>query len=122
MSEEPKASEAASDDPEALTEAKKILGKREWPVTIVLGTPVEFGKETIESLEFKKGSFGVLKGLNIGVDRAPSYEELMMIASRLCGRPLKVIESLDPDDADEVMGIALGFFGRCRGAGKMLSG
>lgn len=111
-----------ADDPTALAEAKKILGKREWPITIHLGTPIQFGKEAIEELVFQKGSFGVLKGLNIGIDRTPSYEELMTIASRLCGRPLKVIESLDPDDADEVLAVALGFFGRCRGAGKTLSG
>jgi len=112
----------SADDPEALAEAKKLLGKREWPVTITLGSPVTFGKELIESLVFQKGTFGVLKGMGVGIDRAPNVDELMMIASRLCGRPLKVIELLDPDDADEVLAIALGFFGRCRGAGRMLSG
>lgn len=113
-----------TDDPEALAEAKRILGDRQWPVTITLKTPIQFGKETIDSLVFQKGSFGVLKGIGngIGIDRAPNVDELMTIASRLCGRPSKVIEMLDPDDADEVIAIALGFFGRCRGAGRMLSG
>jgi hypothetical protein len=122
MSTESKPAEAAGDDPEALAEAKKLLGKREWPVTLMLGTPVAFGKETVESLLFQKGNFGILKGLGLSIDRAPNLDELMMIASRLSGRPLKVIELLDPDDADEVIAIALGFFARCRGAGKMLSG
>lgn len=114
--------QTATDDPEALAEAKRLLGDRQWPVVITLTTPVQFGKETIESLTFQKGNFGVLKGLSIPVDRTPTIDELMQIAARLCGRSVKVIESLDPDDVDEVIAVALGFFGRCRGAGKKLSG
>jgi hypothetical protein len=108
-----------ADDPEALAEAKKILGDRQWPVTIPLSVPVQAGKETIEELTFQRGNLGVLKG--IPIDRAPTMDELMVIASKLCERPIKVIEKLDPDDADEVIAIALGFIGRCRGAGKKLS-
>jgi hypothetical protein len=111
-------------DPAAagLALAKQLLGKREWPVTIKLATPIPFGKnEMIEELVFQKGSFGVLKGMNLSIDRAPTFDELMVIASRLCGRSTKVIEAVDPDDADEVFNIALGFFGRCRGASKTLS-
>jgi hypothetical protein len=111
-----------TDDPAALAEARRIVGDRPWPVTIKLSVPVPFGKnETIEELVFQKGNFGVLKGMNIPIDRTPHIDELMTIASRLCGRPLRVIEQLDPDDADEVVAIALGFFARCRGAGKSLS-
>jgi hypothetical protein len=106
------------EDPEALAEAKKILGDRQWPVEIRLGVPIQFGKESIESLTFQKGNFGMLKG--IPTERGPNWDELMVLASRLCGRSLKVIELLDPDDAAEVTAMALGFFGRCRGAGRML--
>lgn len=111
-----------ADDPEALAEAKRILAERAWPFTLALSVPIQFGKETLESLVFQKGNLGVMKGMNIPVDRTPNIDELMTIASRLCGRPLKVIEMLDPDDANEVVNIALGFFGRCRGAGKRLLG
>lgn len=104
----------------AEAEAKRILGDRQWPYTYKLGVPVEFGNETIESLVFQKGFLGVLKGIGAKVDSLPGMDELMLIASRLCGRPLKVIEMLDPGDADEVIAVALGFFGRCRGAGKKL--
>ena len=38
-----------------------------------------------------------------------------MIASRLCGKPLKVIEMLDSDDGSEVLEIAVSFFARCLG-------
>lgn len=114
---------AAEADPDAMAEAKRLLASssetQQWPMTIKLSVPVSFGKETVESLVFQKGNFGVLKGLSI--DRAPNVDELMLIASRLCGKSLKVIELLDPDDADEVIAIAMGFFGRCRGAGKRLS-
>ncbi len=106
-------------DAETLAEVERILGKRTWPATITLAVPIQFGKELIESLVFQKGTFGILKGMPS--DRTPNMDELMLIASRLCGKPLRVIELLDPDDADEVMAIALGFFGRCRGAGKTLS-
>lgn len=112
-----------ADDPEALAEAQRIVGARQWPVTVKLSVPVPFGKnELIEELVFQKGNFGVLKGLSLPIDRTPNIDELMTIASKLCGRPVKVIEQLDPDDADEVVAIAIGFFARCRGAGKVLSG
>jgi hypothetical protein len=107
-------------DAAALAEARKLLGAREWPFVLTLTTPVQLGKEQIDSLTFQKGNFGILKGLSLAVDRTPSMDDLMMIASRLCGRHLRVIELLDPDDADEVIAVALGFFGRCRGAGKLL--
>jgi len=109
-----------AENPEAFAEAKRFLGVGiEFPYTLVLGTPVKFGKDEIESIVFQKGNFGVLKGLSPG--RTPTYDEIMIIASRLSGRPVKVFELLDPDDVDEVTAVAMGFFGRCRGAGKKLS-
>jgi hypothetical protein len=107
-----------TDDKSAVAEAKRLLG--EWPVTVKLGTPVEFGKETIEELVFQKGNFGILKGMNIPTDRFPNLDELMTIASRLCGKSLKVIEMLDPDDAAAVSDVATLFFARCRGAGRRI--
>jgi len=109
------------EDPAAFAEAQRIAGERTWPATVRLGTPIEFGKETITELVFQKGNLGIIRGLNITFDTMPKYEELMAIAARLCGKSLKVIELLDPDDADEVITMAVGFFARCRGAGKKLS-
>ena len=106
------------DDPAAVAEAKRLLNA--WPVTVTLSAPITFNKETIDELVFPKGTFGVLKGLNIAIDRMPTIDELMMIASRLCGRPITVIERLDPDDASEVATVAILFFSRCRGAGKRI--
>ena len=110
---------SGSDEPNAVDAAKRLLDA--WPKTIRLSTPIEFGKnETIEELVFQKGNFGILKGLSIPIDRMPNLDELMVIAARLCGRPLKVIELLDPSDASEVADVATIFFSRCRGAGKKL--
>jgi hypothetical protein len=104
--------QARADDPEARAEAKRILGEQQWPVTLELGTPVEVDEETIESLVFQKGSFGVLSGIGAALDRMPGVDVLIPIAARLSGQSSKVIESLDPDDVSEVIAIALAFFGR----------
>lgn len=110
-------------DPEVIAAVKRFVGVGvEWPVTIALRTPVTFGKETIEALVFQKGNFGVLKGLGLDAAGPTPLDALMMIASRLCGRPLGVIERLDSDDVEEVVNIARGFFMRCQGAGNKLSG
>lgn len=84
-----------------------------WPRTVKLGTPVEFGKETITELVFQRGTVGIMKGIALAVDHVPNIDEVMVIACRLAGCSQKVIESLDPDDFAEVMAIALGFFNRC---------
>lgn len=115
---------AAIENPELMAEVKRYVGIGvEWPVTVALRTPVSFGKnETIEALVFQKGNFGTLKGLGLNITEEPSFDALMMIASRLCGRPLSVIERLDADDVDDVVRMARGFFSRCQGAGNKLSG
>lgn len=113
MSTTPDVSDAGSD---AESQVERVLGEREWPFTLKLHAPVDFGKQTIDALVFQKGKFGTLKG--IAIDRTPNADDLMMIASRLCGQPLKVIEGVDPEDAAEVMAIALNFFSRCQGVGR----
>lgn len=86
-----------------------------WPRVVRLAHPVDYGSERITQLEFRRGRMGDLKGMKLS-DTVPS-EQLMLIASRMCGQPIKVIESLDVDDAGEVMGIALVFFEKCLTAG-----
>lgn len=88
----------------------------QWPFTLTLSRPVTFGKESIEALEFRRGKMGDLKGLN--VDAVPSVNDIMIVASRLCGKPLKVIESLEDEDGSVVVEIVLSFFSRCLGAGR----
>lgn len=104
----------AVDDAQDL--AARAATNQMWPVTVTLKRPIEYGKDTIESLTFRRGRMGDLKGMK--VDSVPSADDIMLIGSRLCGKPLKVIESLDDDDSAEVMTIVLGFFARCLGAGE----
>jgi hypothetical protein len=89
---------------------------RQWPVTVKLKHPVDFGSERITSLEFRRGRLGDLKGMK--VDGVPPVDQLLLVASRLCGQPTKVLEMLEDDDGSEVLELALGFFARCLGAGK----
>lgn len=113
---------AVVEDP-VIAAAKRFVGVGvDWPVTVTLMCPVTFGKETVEALVFQKGNFGVLKGLGLDATTTPPIDALMVIASRLCGRPIAFIERLDPDDVEEVVAMARGFFYRCQGAGNKLSG
>lgn len=92
---------------------------RQWPVVVKLRKPIEFGRETIESLEFRRGKLGDLRG--VAIDKVPPIDHLLLIASRLSGKPIKVIESLEDEDAEEVLAIALDFFNRCLGGGRTAS-
>ncbi len=96
--------------------AAALKTDRIWPVVVKLSQPVEFGQQTITELSFKRGKLGDLKGMK--VDATPSADQLMLIASRLCGQPAKVIESLDTEDSGEVIELALSFFARCLVGGK----
>lgn len=89
------------------------------PRTVKLSTPVAFGKETVEELTFRRGQLRDLKGVAIP---RPSLEDLMLVASRLAGRELGVIERLDEDDAGRVMEIASDFFARCLSTGETSPG
>lgn len=91
------------------------MSNDQFPMTVKLRSPIEFGKDSIESLIFQEGTLGALKGM--GIDRTPNVDELIQIAARLCGQPLRVIESLKPGDVQGVIAIALGFFIRCLGVG-----
>jgi hypothetical protein len=87
-----------------------------WPVVIELKHPFDLGSERITALTFRRGRLGDLRGLR--VDGIPPVDDLLLIASRLCGKPLLVIEKLEDDDASEVLAQALGFFARCLKDGK----
>lgn len=90
--------------------------ERTWPSVVKLAYPVQFGDQSIDALTFRRGRLADLKGIKI--DGVPTVDQLIAIASRMCGQPLKVLESLDSDDSGEVFEIVLGFFARSLGAGK----
>lgn len=89
---------------------------RKWPVTVTLKYPVTFGSESITSLEFRRGRMGDLRGLKI--DGLPSVDHLLLLASRLSGQPVKVIELLDAEDGARALEVALDFFARCLEDGR----
>jgi hypothetical protein len=95
---------------------ERIIGDRQWPVRITLKHPIDRGSERITCLEFRRGRMGDMKG--VPIDGVPRVEQLMLIASRMCGQPIDVIESLADEDGAEVMAIALGFFRRSLLSGK----
>jgi hypothetical protein len=107
-----------SDEPEENAEAaaERLLTNQQWPIVVTLQHPIEFGSERIASLSFNRGKMGDLKGVTVG--GMPTTEQLMLLAKRLCGQPIEVIERIDPDDVSEVLAIALGFIYRCQRGGR----
>lgn len=81
-----------------------------WPLVIELKHPVEFDDEKITKLTFRRGRMGDLKGLK--PDEVPSFDQILMLGSRMCGQPVKLLERLSAEDGAEVNEIALGFFAK----------
>lgn len=107
---------SAAEEPAAEgTDEKDDLITQTWPVVVRLTVPIEFGKEHITELTFRRGRMGDVKGIKIGKE-FPT-ETILLIASRLSGQPVGVIERLDQDDAGFVAEIALGFLGKCLSTG-----
>src|SRR6185503_10432939 len=80
-----------------------------WPIVVKLAYPVEWGKGTVEQLEFRRGTMGDL-GNNTTPGEMPTFDTLLLIASRLCGQPVAMLKKLDAEDGAEVQAIALHFF------------
>lgn len=93
--------------------------ERQWPVTVTLKHPFDHGSERISKLEFRRGRAGDMKGIALK-DNVPA-DDLMKIASRLCGQTVKVLEQLDIDDVGEVTDIALDFYVKYIAAGRKSS-
>jgi tail assembly chaperone E/41/14-like protein len=90
-----------------------------WPRVIKLTFPIDFAGERITELTFRRGVLKDIKGVKVS-DNVP-IEQVMLLASRLCGKPVALVEMLDQDDAGEVMNIALDFFAKCLTTGAKRS-
>lgn len=90
-----------------------------WPRTVKLTVPIEIGGQRTEELTFRRGRLGDMKGVKIG--GTLEADSLLLVASRMCGQPLAVLERLDADDAGEVMQLVIGFFGKCLATGSVPS-
>lgn len=86
--------------------------ERSWPHVIKLDEPIDLGKgKVITEIEMRRGKLADIKGIKLGGE-LPT-EQLMLVASRLSGQSIAVIERLDAVDAGEVMSISLDFYSRC---------
>ncbi|HEX4455705.1 MAG TPA: phage tail assembly protein [Kofleriaceae bacterium] len=83
---------------------------------ITLKRPIDFAGERITSLELRRGRLGDLKG--IGMGDIPPIDQLLLIVSRMCGKPVAALELIDVEDSGSVLEAALSFFARCLGGGK----
>lgn len=99
-----------------MSDATKPADEAQWPVVVKLKRPVEFADEFIASLTFRRGRMGDLKGMTL--DGVPPVDKVLLLASRMCGKPVAALELLDADDGPEVLAVALGFFATCLGAGR----
>lgn len=88
---------------------------RQWPIVVKLKHPVEYADETVDSLTFQRGKLAFLKG--VPVDGMPPIDKIVLMASRLCGKPVALLELLDSEDSGEVIELALDFFARSLEAG-----
>lgn len=96
---------------EARAEIVSIDGQVHWPVVIKLRTPVDWGKEgSIDELVLRRGRAGDMKGLKVG--GAVPFEDLILLASRLSGRPVGFIEKIDQDDFGEVAEAVMLFYAK----------
>ena len=87
-----------------------------WPHTIKLKQPIEFpGEPTITELTFRRGRMGDLKGTPL--QGLPSIDQLLLMASRMCGQPVAALELVGEQDITEVLAMPLGFFERCLSGG-----
>lgn len=113
MSAKDEAAEAAA------AAAEAVLAERQWPVTIELREPIDFGEKNpqhITMLTFRRGRMGDLKGM--ATEDISSIDKLLVIASRMCGQPVAALQMLCDDDGGKVIDIAMGFFGRSLLGGK----
>lgn len=95
---------------------EQLMIEPTWPVTVTLDRPLEFGDETITALEFRRGRLGDLKGLRLQDE--PQFDDLLLIASRMCGKPRAALELVDGNAGAEVLQIAMGFYMRSLAGGK----
>lgn len=91
-----------------------------WPRVVTLSHPIAFGSEQITELTFRRGRVGDMKNIKL-VEGALPVNDIVLVASRMCGKPTQVIDLLDGEDAGEVMEIAMDFYRTCLEPGRKRS-
>jgi len=99
-----------------MSEEETKPAEQTWPVTFSLKTPIKFGDEMVTSLTFREGELRDLKGIKVNGDGL-AMEHLILVAARMCGQPVAVIERLKGSDGSKAMGFARDFFVESLAAG-----
>jgi hypothetical protein len=86
-----------------------VAPERQWPFVLTLKRPIDFADERIAKLEFREGCLGDLKSIKV-TREGITIDQLMLIASRMCGQPVKVIEMLKGKDGADALAVARDFF------------
>lgn len=99
--------------------AAALAAPKSWPVVVELVDPIMDNGVAIRRLEFQRGKLGMLKGMK--PDGVPSFDQVILVGSRMCNVEARILAELSESDAAEVTAIVLGFFARCLGAGAKRS-
>lgn len=83
-----------------------------WPRVVKLKHPVQFASRLVTELTFRRGKIGDMKNIKLGGESVAT-NDLVLVASRMCGETVALLDMLDVDDAGEVLDIALDFFAKC---------
>lgn len=85
------------------------------PQTIVLEHPIEYGSQTITEIVIERRlKTGDLTGISASNQ---SVDDLIMVASRLCGQPTKVLKEMDLEDSVKIIALVTEFLAPFREIG-----
>lgn len=79
------------------------------PIIVNLESPLLHGDEEITELVFgREMNAGDLQGdIKVGL---PTYDEIRMVASKICGVPTPILKKMPWRDFSKVVGVVMDFF------------
>lgn len=100
---------------EAMSAIEATIEAVQWPLKVKLQHPVELGSERIEELTLRRGRLKDIAGIKLS---ETATDHLILIASRMSGKPTAVIGMLEGEDAKIVMEVAMNFLAQCLEGGS----
>lgn len=83
-------------------------------VTYKLIHPIQFGKETIDELIIPRVKAKHVRGLPL----SPGFDDMLNLLQAVTGRPKTVIDDLDFEDIEPLMGVLEEMMGNSRPSGE----